>query len=89
MYGHQWYSAAPNCTNISPIGKGMAALLLLGWLGSVVIPSLAGLFASNKKLESMSKVIGTKKPIIARIVFALSLLVSAFIVFGLVALCLE
>ena len=65
-----------------PVGTAIAMLLFFGAVGVV---SLAGLFASNETLASMAGVIGTKNPLVARIVCALGLLVGgvAVLVTGL------
>ena len=48
-----------------PVGTAIAMVV---FCGGIAVTSLAGLFASNAKLESMSSVIGTKNPLTARIV---------------------
>ena len=60
-----------------PLGKGIA---MIAFFGGVAIVSTSGLFASNRILEKMSGIIGTKKPIVARIVCGL----AAFVGFGAV-----
>ena len=57
-----------------PAGKAIAIMLIFG---SVALVSLGGLFASKKTLESMAGVIGTKNPLVARIVCILGLGVGA------------
>ena len=60
-----------------PLGKGVAMVV---FFGSVGIISTLGLFASKEKLESMAGIIGTKKPLVARIVCALGSLVGLLVV---------
>ncbi len=61
-----------------PMGKGIA---MIAFFGGVAIVSTFGLFASNRLLEKMSGVIGTKKPIVARIVCGLAAFVGIMAVF--------
>ena len=61
-----------------PQGKAIAMIV---FFGAVAVVSLAGLFMPKKSLESMAGIIGTKNPLVARIVCALGLLVGAGAVF--------
>jgi hypothetical protein len=61
-----------------PQGKAIAMIL---FFGAVTVISLVGLFASKKSLESMAGIIGTKNPMVARIVCGLGFLVGAGAVF--------
>jgi hypothetical protein len=65
---------AQTTNNNLPTGKAVAMIV---FFGAVVLTSLAGLFASRERLESMSGVIGTKNPLVARIVCAIALLISS------------
>lgn len=60
-----------------PVGTAVGMIILFG--GAAIV-SLVGLFAPSSKLESMAGVIGTKNPLVARIVCALGLLIGSFAV---------
>ena len=55
------------------MGKGIA---MIAFFGGVAIVSTFGLFASNATLEKMSGIIGTKNPIVARIVCGMAAVVG-------------
>ena len=57
------------------------ALVILVFFGAVAVLSLVGLFASRKSLESMAGLIGTKNPMVARVVCCIGFLVGAGAVF--------
>ena len=56
-----------------PIEKKIGIIVLFGALGVI---STMGLFASSSKLEKMAGLIGTKNPIVARMVCVLGALVG-------------
>ena len=62
--------------------RAIAAIVFFGCVGIV---SLFGLFASNETLESMSGIIGTKKPLVARIICGIGALLSLFLIISAVA----
>jgi hypothetical protein len=59
----------------------MAAMQILLVFAPVAGLSLVGLFASRKRLESMAGIIGTKNPLVARIVCGLGFLLGSGAVF--------
>jgi len=61
-----------------PVGKAVAMIVFFGGVGIV---STFGLFASKETLESMSGIIGTKKPLVARIVCGFGAFVGFMTVF--------
>jgi hypothetical protein len=63
--------------NQLPFGTAIGMIVLFG--GAAIV-SLVGLFAPSSKLESMAGVIGTKNPLVARIVCAIGLLIGSFAV---------
>ena len=59
----------------SEFPKGTAIAMML-FFGAVGLISTVGLFASKETLESMSGIIGTKNPLVARIACVLGVLVG-------------
>ena len=57
------------------------AVVMILVFGCVFVASAIGLFASKKLLLAMANVIGSKQPIVARIVCGIGAVVSAFAVF--------
>ena len=53
------------------------AVIMILAFGCVFVASAVGLFASQKLLLAMANVIGSKKPIVARIVCGIGVVVSA------------
>lgn len=56
-----------------PKGKAIAMMF---FFGTAAVISACGLFASKEKLESMSGIIGTKNPLVARIVCGFGVVVG-------------
>lgn len=60
-------------SNEMPLPKKISILVLFGAVG---VTSIVGLFAPRPRLEKMAGIIGTRNPIVARIVCALGVIVS-------------
>ncbi len=66
-------------TNSAALPPGKAVAMIV-FFGTVAVVSVVGLLASRRSLESMAGIIGTKNPLVARIVCGLGVLVGGFAV---------
>jgi hypothetical protein len=80
MLMNAYFRISTVCAGFSdfPKGKAIAGILFFGAVGVI---SAFGLFASKETLDGMSGIIGTKNPLLARMVCSFGVLVSIAFVF--------